>query len=70
MKDRLRRKAHPANYGDATPEDVARAPLSANVRDTAGSLLNSGGHTLARRINARAREQERVGCRGGSGPGG
>ena len=31
--------------------------LSANVRDTAGIPLNSGGHTLARRINVKTRAE-------------
>ena len=45
------------------------APLSANVGDTAAIPLNSGGHPLARRINGKARAEERKGI-GAPGPGG
>ena len=44
-------------------------PLSANVRDTAGIPLNSGGHTLARRIDGETRA-ETLGWPGAPGPGG
>ena len=43
--------------------------LSANVRDTAGIPLNSGGHTLARRIDGETRA-ETLGWPGAPGPGG
>ncbi len=44
-------------------------PLSANVRDTAGIPLNSGGHALARRINVKTRAEvwRRLGAPGRGG---
>ncbi len=52
----LRRSAEIAPHGTPCTGGVP-PPLSANVRDTAGMPLNSGGHTLVRRIDGKTRAE-------------
>ena len=52
------RSSAQAGVDDTTPGRSRRLrALSANVRDTAGLPLNSGGHTLARRIDGKTRSE-------------